>query len=923
MNATLRTLAASAAFAAATAAIPATATEWFVATNGLDSADGLSEASAFLTIQHAVDAADEGDVVTVLPGIYGSGKTTVNCDGLQCHQRVFISKDLTLRSRDGASVTHIVGDWDASSATGMGDAAVRCIGVTNAATAVRIQGFTIRDGASRYASNGGDKATNRAGGVLQILNNPTPDQCSHVVVEDCVLSGNVGTRGGAIYGVTAVRCRIVGNRASNFGAAARQCRLYNCLVARNAPTTTPFSSNTDKVGAIAYGYDAVNCTVAYNESDAFRNCDYNATSFKTTTEAEKILNCVVVGNRGYVASASMSKLFNSVVEVAMPSNNCFSVNIGGAFSPLFAAPAAGDYRLIGGKPAVTSSPATSNFGGRPAEYVSTDIDGTPHGASPLCGCFAGAAGSDGDGWVEIVQAAGGTVFVDGIPATATKTNYVTAAVWPRTYDISFEPKDGKGLVCWLYATAPGATPGPRYGLSDGTMRFLPSRTAAHTTLSPLTGDAVWVSPDGSDITGDGSEANPWRTLQKGVSESGRLVLAKPGVYAEGGAVASGLMARVALTNASVRVLAVSGPEATSIVGADAAQTPAAANDLGLGPDAVRCIYLGAERTAVQGFTVAGGRTSIAANDADDSSAQLVRGGGMLSAPGYYRSNSTALLDCVVTNNAASRGAAVFGGSCERCLFADNAFTSAGNGVTRETALWACVMTRQGSAKPPFGQNTVGYNCTIAGNSAPNGGMVFQTVGLTTLRNSLLASNDGGPDIAFTNLHWCVYEDASAATIDLIANYNDLRTATRFADVAGGDFRPYSTSAAATFGSPGYWAGRNMADFAGEAFRVFDAGTSARIAAGALGGASGIVPAVVIATNRLRGGVEPLGEVAIAGETLTVAATRGYRINTVEIGGRTVEVNGRAFTVTAAEALECAPLQMMVNLYPSPFVIIIR
>ena len=223
MNATLRTLAASAAFAAATAAIPATATEWFVATNGLDSADGLSEASAFLTIQRAVDAASAGDVVTVLPGIYGSGKTTVNCDGLHCHQRVFISKDLTLRARDGASVTHVVGDWDASSATGMGDDAVRCIGVTNAATAVRIQGFTIRDGASRYASNGGDKATNRAGGVLQILNNPTPDQCAHVVVEDCVLSGNVGTRGGAIYGVTAVRCRIVGNMAKMVSCKWKPC----------------------------------------------------------------------------------------------------------------------------------------------------------------------------------------------------------------------------------------------------------------------------------------------------------------------------------------------------------------------------------------------------------------------------------------------------------------------------------------------------------------------------------------------------------------------------------------------------------------------------------------------------------------------------------------------------------------------------
>ena len=47
-------------------------------------------------------------------------------------------------------------------------------------------------------------------------------------------------------------------------------------------------------------------------------------------------------------------------------------------------------------------------------------------------------------------------------------------------------------------------------------------------------DIIYVSPTGSDETGDGTQANPYRTIQKGINESGRndIVQVLPGVYEE-------------------------------------------------------------------------------------------------------------------------------------------------------------------------------------------------------------------------------------------------------------------------------------------------------------------------------------------------------------------------------------------------------
>ena len=80
------------------------ATEWFVdCTRPDDSGNGKSVEAAKRTIQAAVSAASAGDVVTVLPGVYDEGGNTFTASSVVSSNRVYIMKNLTLRSRDGAT----------------------------------------------------------------------------------------------------------------------------------------------------------------------------------------------------------------------------------------------------------------------------------------------------------------------------------------------------------------------------------------------------------------------------------------------------------------------------------------------------------------------------------------------------------------------------------------------------------------------------------------------------------------------------------------------------------------------------------------------------------------------------------------------------------------------------------------------------
>ena len=121
--------------------------------------DGSSWELAYETIQEAVDAASAGDTVLVAPGTYAKGERREDSTTNAILNRVVISKSLTLKSRDGAGSTFIVGRQVDGT---IGDSAVRCIVVPSSSIDVVVEGFTICGGGTH---DGGNVRLSQGGGV--------------------------------------------------------------------------------------------------------------------------------------------------------------------------------------------------------------------------------------------------------------------------------------------------------------------------------------------------------------------------------------------------------------------------------------------------------------------------------------------------------------------------------------------------------------------------------------------------------------------------------------------------------------------------------------------------------------------------------------------------------------------------------------
>ena len=817
--------------------------EWFVdheRGNDAAAAADATRATAFKTIQAAVDKASAGDVVTVLPGVYDEGGATFTANSVVSSNRVYITKNLTLRSRDGAAVTHIVGAKDltvaqTASPWGMGPAAVRCIAVAsnNNLTDVKIEGFTIRDGATAF---GGDTEPVRGAGILNRRSNPGIDFVSYIVASNCVFRDNTGTRGGAVYGIKAVNCTFTGNRASNFGAAARQCRLEGCVLYRNSTL-----ANTS-VGVIAYGYTVVNCTFAYNETlNAFSNFDDSSVKFAS--------NCVSVANSG---CGIEKNIYTCITDITGKPNGCIYVNE--STSRLFVAPAVGDFRLRAEGEAVTQNPLAEGYCGAVQEVVSCE----------------------GSGYLSFSKASAGTMYVDGVPVRSSV--YAYAAPWPRAYAVTFAPDEGKGLVCYQYAGM------SRWPTMDDIYYVIPPASGS-ATIAPSVGDVRYVSPDGDDAA-DGWAATPWRTLQGAMdglardSISSALVYAAPGRYDEGGAVARGCSNRVVFASGrTVRLKALEGPRSTFIVGAED-PAPAVANAYGLGPNATRCVAFLKSSHSVQGFTLTGGRTSVNANNSDS---LAVRGGAAVSVTEGTGTYNSALLDCVVSNCVASRAAAQFGGVTERCLLVDNVSVSGGNAITRTGVVRSSIYTRNHSANTVVGQNSSARNCTVVSNYCVNAQLSNDCDGTS---NTVFAVNAAGNDIEnASKVGYCVYEKAS------VTPKESVKETTLFADYLNGDFRPYAGNAGTYLGDPCVFAdGACFADFNGKPFPI---GPNGRITAGAV---SDLVTSLRI-VSPVPGGTDIEG--IVTEFPVTVTATRADRqLIGFEVNGATQTVSGASVTLTA-------------------------
>jgi alpha-tubulin suppressor-like RCC1 family protein len=294
---------------------------------GSDANDGLTVDAPFFTLQAAVDAAVEGDVVLAAPGDYGQGGRAAGGIALTLN-RVVINKAIRVRGAQGPAVTRILGQTGVSP--------VRCVWLGTNAT---LSGFSLIGGGT--PTSGGLPADRMGAGV----------QCqSGAVVTNCVFSGNVtassgfGRGGGAAFGSffdcaftnnraaygggvfsgACVRCSFDNNQVSQAGGGAYQADLDTCELRGNVVTvgggggangsslrncTLLFNRTQDGSGGGAASSSLVDCLVASNSA-----ASYGAAGGGGVTRSA-LSRCRLIGNTadGYGGGSNMSSLTNCVL----------------------------------------------------------------------------------------------------------------------------------------------------------------------------------------------------------------------------------------------------------------------------------------------------------------------------------------------------------------------------------------------------------------------------------------------------------------------------------------------------------------------------------------------------------------------------------------------------------------------------------
>ena len=907
-------------FVGALSVLTAQAANTYYVDNTLDDytgADG-SEKKPFKVIQQAVEKAASGDTVLVKPGIYGDDQGTVidtdkNNPSSAWYSympnRIWINnKHITLKSTGGAAVTHIVGRHS-TEAGGMGDGAIRCIAMSGSGSlpGTRIEGFTIRDGATKKlnqgkTTSGGDCDTAHMGGGF-VFRYTQGGSGAKIHVVDCVISNCVAAQGAAAFGVSFVRSRIEKNYSGReYGATIAQCNAVNCIFADNGVVA---GETTVRVVESTQPVRLVNCTF-------WNNMGMLAAASSAVPEPT-IVNSIIQRNKknsnGTSIMSDGTKMWYCFADVAgvvdLNKQGGKAINVAATTrvsSAILAAPLFGDFHPV------TATAATQIFGIANKAKYDECVSWVPEADRGLD--MDGNARWDEDGkmtpgaYQQGVAVGGGCLTITAgdcaytVDGKSYRPNdaYFYAKAWPEQHRVTFTPASKEVGQILLNGYIEN---GYRFPGVDGSVvvTMPPVSTDKMLSVEPVyAGKVFWVDASNTKDGRDGSEGNPMQQIQTAVDQvkdgTVTVIKVKKGVYNAGGKSDWWGYSRVYVpTNRNILVRSVDGPEQTFICGESATS---GADKTGCGTAARRCVAVQIDTTNPKqvgfvGFTLTGGRTRT---NAQGNLANYCYGGGI-----FANSQDCAqFVDCIITNCAGVRGSAAYKGWLQNCRIFDchqSVAQSPNNGINcrgvfYQSYLSSCVVGPNDFKTVVFDEYSKIWNVTFGETwtDQPFSGNIhaYNALGL-----SVWSQPKPNPGYEFVG---CAFHVTNPKTQPAFTDYLPL-DADPLVDSAAEDFRPKAGTAvlgAATSKATAEFVRHTVGGFYGEVFPsgAFPIGASSEAAtAVALTKARGVTvegsglsdgyasehfPLTLTATLTDRGfyGFKANGELMTDGRTLTLA-----------------------------------------------------
>jgi len=229
---------------------------WYVDSEMTGSGDGTSWATAFQTIQEAVDAAVSEDEIWVKKGVY-----------VLFFSQIEIAKSMSIYGGfTGTETQRNQRNWNKNETVVDGLHKVRGFYITADAANVTVDGFSINNG---NASSDGAGIYNAANSSLTIANctfngNSASSEeggiynadSSTSTITNCTFNGNsASSKGGGIYNdnstSTITNCTFNGNSASNYGGG-----IYNYTSSPIITNCTFNSNSANNGGGGIYNYSS-------------------------------------------------------------------------------------------------------------------------------------------------------------------------------------------------------------------------------------------------------------------------------------------------------------------------------------------------------------------------------------------------------------------------------------------------------------------------------------------------------------------------------------------------------------------------------------------------------------------------------------------------------------------------------------------